>query len=77
MTITFLVAITLEDSDVSNLAAISDDITEDLSQNFVVESVHPWARPLNPTASPAGGFASLPLPFTSSQAGSPDAQPSA
>jgi hypothetical protein len=58
MTVTFLVAVTLQD--LSSIADVAADIEEDLvSAGHEVESVKPWARP---TIQSAGGnpFAALP-----------------
>lgn len=49
MTVTFLVELNLQD--LSNLAGISEELLDDLSENFDVISVKPWARPTgNPLA---------------------------
>lgn len=43
MTVTFLVELNLDDT--TDLANVAGDIEEDLSANFEVISVKPWARP--------------------------------
>lgn len=43
MTITFLLEINLDD--ISTIADVALNIEEDLSDNFDVISVKPWARP--------------------------------
>jgi hypothetical protein len=57
MTVTFLVAVVLQD--LSSIADVAGDIEEDLtSAGHEVESVKPWARP---TIQASGGpFAALP-----------------
>lgn len=46
MTVTFLLELNLDD--LSTLSEISANISDDLSANFDVISVKPWARPTNP-----------------------------
>lgn len=61
MTVTFLVAVNI--TDLSQLSDTALSIQEDLEYSgHDVDSVHPWARPNNPRAQPAGGFTSLQVP---------------
>ena len=57
MTVTFLVAVVLDDT--SNLQLIAEDIADKLDDSFEIESVKPWARPSDPINQPAGGFMPL------------------
>lgn len=61
MTITFLVAINLEDA--TALVEASHDISDSLSGRFDVVSVKPWARPsVTPTVSPLAALPPLTEP---------------
>lgn len=63
MIVTFLVPVNL--SDLSDLPSIALDLEDDLraaGHDISEGTVHPWARPNLPLASPAGGFTSLTAP---------------
>jgi hypothetical protein len=67
MTVTFLVAVVLQD--LSSIADVAADIEEDLtSAGHEVESVKPWARPtLTPNANPLSQLPPLIEPNTQQQ----------
>lgn len=64
MTVTFLVPVNL--TDLTDLPSIALDIEDDLraaGHDISEGTVHPWARPNLPLASPAEGFVSLQAPI--------------
>lgn len=63
MVVTFLVPVNLES--LTDLPSLAIEIEEALAArglDVAPNTVHPWARPNNPLAQPAGGFTSLTQP---------------
>lgn len=54
MTVTFLLELNLDD--ISTIADVALNIEEDLSDNFDVVSVKPWARPTTLPTTPPSTF---------------------